>query len=244
METRRSSSSMRVKYFCSSEPRLGFSLPESTLSAVDLPMPLVPSLGVESRRVAALAGAHSRTAAPHWALSGSVARPECGAQPRPWIDGTVSRLPSRPSTEPGRGVGRPCSLKAFMPYLVRVGVGGEGVGVAQFEGCAALVRHVGLQVRGQFDDLHGVAGALLGTVEARQACVLQDLDLLAIGHSDAVAAAGAGDALQEVMRRHHRLALLLIQDQHALAFDAHCRGLTVQALVRHDDGGKRRQKAR
>mmetsp|Transcript_4528 Transcript_4528/g.10273 ORF Transcript_4528/g.10273 Transcript_4528/m.10273 type:complete len:761 (-) Transcript_4528:27-2309(-) len=115
----------------------------------------------------------------------------------------------------------------------------------QLEGVhAVLVRHVGLQVRGQFDDLHGVAGALLGTVEARQACVLQDLDLLAIGHSDAVAAAGAGDALQEVMRRHHRLALLLIQDQHALAFDAHCRGLTVQALVRHDDGGKRRQKAR
>ena len=31
-------------------PRLGLSLPESTLSAVDLPMPLVPSLGVEGRR--------------------------------------------------------------------------------------------------------------------------------------------------------------------------------------------------
>jgi hypothetical protein len=102
------------------------------------------------------------------------------------------------------------------------------------------VRHVGLQVRGQLDDLNGVAGALLGSVEARQACVLQDLDFLGLVYSDAVAAAGPGDALQEVMRRHHGLALLLIQDQHALAFDAHRRGLTVQALVRHDDGGERR----
>ena len=101
------------------------------------------------------------------------------------------------------------------------------------------MRHVGLQVRGQLDDLNSVAGALLGSVETRQACVLQDLDLLVLVHGDAVAAAGLGDPLQEVVRRHHGLALLLIQDQHALAFGARRRGLTVQALGRHDDGGKR-----
>ena len=49
-------------------------------------------------------------------------------------DATLSRRPRRPSTEPGRGVGRPCSLKAFMPYLARVGVGGEAQGWASGQG--------------------------------------------------------------------------------------------------------------